>query len=188
MAAVVAVMGPIGSGKTVQANMLAEAMGWHTFSTGQVLRDHIDEPGVDPKVVAAIKEGHLVPSEYVHNIVLRELKQLPAEAGIVLDGSPRKPLEVDQLNRDLPALGRKLDLVIFLHLTKEEAEQRLAKRGRHDDDPQTIQVRWAAYEQDTLPTVERCRAQGLVREVDANAAPEQVHQRIMEVLRAEHLA
>lgn len=188
MAAVVAIMGPIGSGKTAQANMLAEAMGWRTFSTGQVLRDHIEEPGVDPQVVSAIKEGHLVPSEYVHAIVLRELKRIPADAGIVLDGSPRKPLEVDQLNQDLPALGRKLDLVIFLQVGREEAERRLAQRGRHDDNPETIKVRWAAYERDTLPTVEVCRQQGLVREVDAEATPDQVHQRIVEVLRVENLA
>lgn len=188
MAAVVAIMGPIGSGKTVQANLLAEALGWHTFSTGQVLRDHIQEPDADPAVAADIQAGRLVPSEYVHQVVLKELHRLPADAGIVLDGSPRKPLEVQQLNQDLPPLGRKLDLVVFLNVDRTVVEQRLAKRGRHDDSPETIKVRWAAYERDTLPTVELCRQQGLVREVDADAAPDQVHQRIMEVLRGEGLA
>ncbi|TAK88859.1 nucleoside monophosphate kinase [Patescibacteria group bacterium] len=188
MAPVVAIMGPIGSGKSVQARILAEELGWQAVSTGSILREHIKEPGIDPAVVAALNAGHLVPSPYVHKVLLEKLRQLPADTGIVLDGSPRKPGEVHHLNEDLPALGRKLNLVILLKLSREQVEQRLAKRGRHDDQPETIKVRWAEYERDTLPTIELCRQQGLLREVDADAEPAVVQQRILEVLHAEHLA
>lgn len=188
MAAVITIVGPIGSGKTLQAEMAAQALGWQTFSTGQLLRDHVGESHADPEVAAALRTGKLASSQYVQQLVLSKIAEIGNDTGIVLDGSPRKLEEAQRYDQEFPGLGRKMDLVIFLNTGRNEVEQRLAKRGRHDDHPDTIKVRWAEYERDTVPMINYYRDHGLVVDIDGHGNPEEVHNRIIEVLRGKDLA
>jgi adenylate kinase family enzyme len=61
------------------------------------------------------------------------------------------------------------------------------KRGRLDDQPETIKVRWQEFSRDTLPTVEHYRPTGNVQVVDGHGSPEEVNQRIAKVLHDAHL-
>lgn len=188
MAPVITIVGPIGSGKTLQAELLAAALKWRTFSTGQLLRDHSNEPHADPEVVRALRSGTLASSSYVQDLVLRQVKAVKEEVGIILDGSPRKVEEAQRYDQEFPKLGRIMSLVVFLDTGRPTVEQRLAKRGRDDDQPETVKVRWAAYERDTVPMVQYYRDKGMVVDVDGHGDPEQVHGRILEALRGRNLA
>lgn len=179
MAAVVTIMGPIGSGKTLQAEMVASRLGWQTFSTGQLLRDDHTQT-----VQHHLDEGSLAPSEYVQELVMNKIRTIDANTGVVLDGSPRKITEAQYYEQQLPLIGRKLDLVIFLEVDLEEVKQRLAARGRADDNVHTISVRWRHYEQDTLPTVHHLEQQGIaIARISGVGEPDEVQQRVMAALK-----
>jgi adenylate kinase len=183
LAPVITIMGPIGSGKTAQAEMLAQKLGWVTFSTGQLIReDH------NPEATEAGKLGKLAPTDYVQDLVLEKIKSIPSETGIILDGSPRMVAEAERLDIELPKLGRKIDLVIFLNADEPMVEQRLVKRGRHDDHPSVIQVRWNEYQRDTLPVVDRFRDLHLVSDIDGHGTHQQVNDAIIKVIHEKHLA
>ncbi len=182
-APVITIMGPIGAGKTVQAQSLAGALGWETFSTGQLVRDDNNEA-----VKAIMNSGKLSPTEYIQDLVLRKLRTIPDGKGIILDGSPRMMPEAERLDKELPAMGRKINLVVFLQIAEPEVERRLAQRGRPDDAPEIIKVRWQEYQCDTMPVVEHYRTKGVVAEVDALGTPQEVTARIQGVLRHAGLA
>ncbi len=169
MAPLITIMGPIGSGKTDQAQRLAADLGWLTFSTGQLVR----EDG-DVAAMAAAQIGKLAPTAYVQELVLAKIKSIPKTTGIILDGSPRMLAEVERMERDLPKLGRKLNLAIFLQIKESVVEQRLAKRGRSDDQPEIIRVRWDEYQRDTVPVVAYLRSKEAVCEVEADASLDEV--------------
>lgn len=175
-------MGPIGSGKTVQAQAVAKQLGWQTFSTGQLVRED-----ANPEAAAASKAGRLAPTEYVQELVLAKIKSIDGDTGIILDGSPRMPAEIKRLDAELPQIGRHLDLAIFLNISQQEVERRLAARGRHDDHPEIIPVRWAEYERDTLPVVETLRSDGRVCDVDAQASEAVVTAAIIRCLQEREL-
>lgn len=178
MAAVVTIMGPIGSGKTLQAEMLAARLGWETFSTGQLLRDDHSQT-----VQHHLDEGSLAPSKYVQELVMNKIRSIDAATGVVLDGSPRRISEAQYYEAQLPLIGRELDLVIFLEVGLDEVKQRLATRGRTDDNIHTISVRWRHYEQDTLPTVHHLEQQHIaIARISGVGEPDEVQQRVVAAL------
>ena len=179
---VITIMGPIGSGKTMQANLLAKALGWQTFSTGQLIRD-----GDNQLAKELHDKGILAPTEFVQEMILSKIKSYPPNTGIILDGSPRMIAEAERYDKDLPALGRKMNLVIVLGVDRKTIDERLTLRGRDDDTPEGIKARFAQLTNDILPAIERYRTQGIVREVDGDEDAEKVSQRIVRVIKDANL-
>lgn len=176
-APVITIMGPIGSGKTIQAHMLAQKLTWETFSTGQILRDAGNAASRE-----AMKVGNLAATEYVQEVVLQHIRSYAPGKGIILDGSPRMLAEAKRLDDDLPEMGRKMDLVLFLQIEEPSVEVRLMARGRADDRPEVIKVRWQQYTDETMPVVDYYRARGMVRDIDAKGSPEEVAELILKAV------
>lgn len=183
MATVITIMGNIGSGKSVQAQKVAERLNWVTFSTGQLVR----ESNI-PEVVDAHNQGKLAPTEYIQKMILDKIKSIDPSRGIIMDGSPRMLVEAVRYDSELPKIGRKLDLVIMLSLSETESIERLKKRGRVDDTPKAIAERFRTFEEEVKPVIDRYRERGIVREIDAGGSIEAVTERIMEALQGADLA
>ena len=183
MAPVITIMGPIGSGKSVQAELLAKTLKWETFSTGKLIRE-----GSNQEARAAHDAGKLADTRFVQELVLGKIKSFPETSGIILDGNPRMLPEAIRYDEDLPKLGRTMNLVILLMVPEEVLLQRLSNRGRSDDTPEGIKSRFHVYDTEITPTIERYREHGIVREVDGLGTKEAVNARIVEVLHREHLA
>ena len=56
--------------------------------------------------------------------------------------------------------------------------ERLAGRGRGDDDPSVVEKRFKTYENDTLPIVKQYEEKGKLVRVDANGTKEEVFERV----------
>jgi len=132
-----AVLGPPGSGKSVQAQRLAEWLKVPVVSTGALLRK-IDDPGVQ----AAMSRGALVDTRIVSQVIARELSKPETASGFVLDGSPRTLREARMIERNWP-----LDLFIHLDVSQNTSIRRLSERqgGRRDDSPDIIFRRVVDY-------------------------------------------
>jgi adenylate kinase len=73
-------------------------------------------------------QGNLVPDEVTIGIVRDRLQKPDAEKGFLLDGFPRTQAQAEALDAMLNELGRKIDVVINMHVKRENLLARLTGR------------------------------------------------------------
>tara|TARA_B100001179_G_C18521792_1_gene373138 strand:- start:286 stop:933 length:648 start_codon:yes stop_codon:yes gene_type:complete len=120
-------LGPPGAGKGTQARRLAESRGVPHISTGEILREAVQEGtdlGLKAKMV--IESGQLVSDEIMIGIVNDRLDKDDARDGFLLDGFPRTLLQADALDKMLG--GRQPLVVIDLSVNDDELVRRLSTR------------------------------------------------------------
>jgi adenylate kinase len=146
-----------------------------------------DGSGLGLRVAPILASGELVPDELTIALIESRLSQDDAIRGFVLDGFPRNLVQAEALDEMLATIGRPLDAVLFFDLDDETATHRMVGRaadeGRDDDTPEVIARRLAIYHEQTEPVVERYRAAGTLKTIDAGRAVEDVFDQIEGALR-----
>ncbi|TBT86641.1 adenylate kinase [Propioniciclava sinopodophylli] len=185
------IMGPPGAGKGTQASSIADHYGIVTISTGQLFRDNIQlGTPLGKQIEALIAAGNLVPDEVTNQMVFQRLASpdVKKRGGFLLDGYPRTLEQVEALDGELVRSRRKLQAVIALVADPSQLVERLLKRaeieGRADDNADSIRHRIDVYHAETAPLLEVYRDRGLLVEVDAMGAVEDVRTRITDALDA----
>ena len=185
------IMGPPGAGKGTQASTIADHYGIVTISTGQLFRDNIQlGTPLGKQIEALIAAGNLVPDEVTNQMVFQRLASpdVKKRGGFLLDGYPRTLEQVEALDGELVRSRRKLQAVIALVADPSQLVERLLKRaeieGRADDNADSIRHRIDVYHAETAPLLEVYRDRGLLVEVDAMGAVEDVRTRITNALDA----
>jgi len=126
----ISILGPQGSGKGTQAKMLAERFNLEHIDVGRALREiaKLNTPlGKKIYEIQNVKKG-LVPNWILSEIFKMEINSLPREKGLIIDGAPRIMEQADFIEEKLKEYGRKIDGVIFINITDEEAIKRISKR------------------------------------------------------------
>jgi len=155
-------IGAQGSGKSTQAEIFAKKLNLPHIQSGQLVRDEAEkETEISQKARNLIEHGQLAPDDLVADLVQARLVQPDTVNGFVLDGYPRHQAQADMY---MP----KIDLVINLELSREEAIKRLLLRNRHDDTPEAIKTRLDTFERLTRPIIEQFRQKGILRDIDAS--------------------
>jgi len=125
----IVLMGPPGSGKGTQAELLEEKLEIPHISTGDMFRSAIKEgSGLGQKVKEYLDKGELVPDELTIALVKERLAAPDAEKGFLLDGFPRTVKQAEALDELLSEMGRKLNLVLNLEVAEEKLLARLTGR------------------------------------------------------------
>jgi len=201
------ILGPQGSGKGTQADLLATRFGIPHLDIGQILREHIaNKTPIGKKIEAAMKKGELLPSDVVNKVVETRLEQEDCTDGFVLDGYPRELNEAEFLDELTD-----IDAVVMLDIPDEVAVKRLSARRvcigciaplyglpkdigkecascngklaqREDDKPDVVKKRLEVYHEETEPLVEYYRPRHIVHVVDGQGTIEEVFRRIMTAL------
>ncbi len=123
-------LGPPGSGKGTQANMLQEKFNIPKISTGDILRAAVeDRTGLGKQAKSFMDKGELVPDEIVIGLIKERIVEPDCEAGYILDGFPRTIVQAEKLGETLVAMDREIDLVVDLEVDPEELLIRLAGRS-----------------------------------------------------------
>ena len=192
-------LGPPGAGKGTQSSRLAETFDLEHITTGDALRANKDmetEYGTPREYMDA---GELVPDGLVNEIV----KAATDEAdGFILDGYPRNLSQVEYLDSIT-----ELDAVVLLDVGEDELLRRLTGRRvdpetgdvyhtefnmpdddeiverleqRDDDTEEVATERLEVYRENTEPVVEHYRETDDLIEVDGEAEPDAVFDRIVE--------
>lgn len=199
-------MGPQGSGKGTQAEMLSKKMGIPALSMGQLLREEIDaKTEIGLEITSILHVGNLVSDVIAAKLLQKRLQKPDTEEGYILDGFPRNRSQFDAFSFDIPTH------VIVISITKEETLKRLRGRLtclscgrvshinqgkkigdpcvcggvyaiRNDDTEEAIMRRLAIYYHDTIPIIEEYKKQGLVRSIDGGGSIEEVFECILQVL------
>lgn len=157
-------LGPPGSGKGTQAQLLVQRYGIVQLSTGEMLRAAVaagTPVGLKAKEIMA--SGGLVPDEVVVGIISDRIDQPDAKRGFILDGFPRTVPQAEALDDLLRHKHLKLDAVIELRVNESallnRVETRVAQmreRGeevRVDDTPEVLTKRLASYRSQTEPLI-----------------------------------
>lgn len=174
--------GIAGSGKGTQAALLAKRTGWPTLSSGEVLRQNLNNPAIQAKV----ESGQLVDDTELIPLLEREFSKLGAgKHEFILDGTPRNLEQARWLDQKIKIGELKLAAIIHIKLSKKAALERLRSRGRHDDDPETIQGRFKFYEKSVIPAIGYLKSQGYkIDEIDGRGSPKEVAASIRRLLEA----
>ncbi|MCA1384029.1 MULTISPECIES: adenylate kinase [unclassified Bradyrhizobium] len=157
-------LGPPGSGKGTQAQLLVQRYGIVQLSTGEMLRAAVaagTPVGLKAKEIMA--SGGLVPDDVVVGIISDRIEQPDAKSGFILDGFPRTVPQAEALDELLKRKHLKLDAVIELRVNESallsRVETRVAQmreRGeevRLDDTPEVLTKRLASYRSQTEPLI-----------------------------------
>jgi|TARA_B100001123_G_C15154237_1_gene964776 adenylate kinase len=175
-------LGPPGAGKGTQAETLCEAFTIPHISTGNMLREAVDEEtelGLEAK--ALMDAGILVSDEVIVGLVEDRISKGDCKNGFLFDGFPRTIPQAQALvDRDIP-----IDAVIEIHVPDQDIIERMSGRRMHpgsgrnyhviynppkidgkddltgedlvqreDDEPETVKDRLKVYEDQTAPLID----------------------------------
>lgn len=155
-----AIIGPSGSGKGTQAQLIAQKYHLTHISTGELFRKEYEAKS--PEGLAAFaywSVGHWVPDEETFSLLKLYLEK--AQNGFVLDGYPRTVDQGKVLDFYLKEQNLKLDLVVNLVVSEDEVVKRLllraqkdkARKGasRKDETEKVIRQRMVSFKQSIKP-------------------------------------
>lgn len=170
------ILGPPGAGKSVQAELLSEKGKVQWLSLGQILRENLSKD-----VKRRMEKGELVSDEVVYGLLEKALDEAPANPPIMLDGFPRRYSQLEWLVDYSERNNCEVSMIIHLMISEEEALSRLDKRGRLDDDVETVSVRFRQYKKDVTLVVNTFGERGVtIYEIDGSDTIENVQKAMIE--------
>lgn len=117
-------LGPQGSGKGTQAEMLAAELKIPVIATGDIYRTEAKKKTIfGEKVSSYINQGKLVPDDITNALVEKRLAAKDCQKGYILDGYPRTLAQVSVLDKLAD-----LTQVILVDISNKEAVYRIAGR------------------------------------------------------------
>lgn len=209
----IVLVGPPGSGKGTQGDLLEKKLGIPHVSSGDLLRSSAFNGSEEGrKAKECMDRGQLVPDEVVIGLIKKRVSEPDCESGFVLDGFPRNPAQAEELEKELGQEG--VDHVVALEVPVQTIVGRLSGRRtcsgcgklyhksfnppriegrcdvccrelfiRDDDRESTVRERLAVYHRQTEPLMGFYAGRGLLRRVDGAAETRQVTDRILAVVR-----
>ena len=209
----VIMLGPPGAGKGTQAERLARGHGLPKISTGDILREAVqDDSDLGRAAQATMAAGSLIPDEVMIGIVRERLKRDDARAGFVLDGFPRTVVQATALDALIDGRGPLVVLDIIVPedvLVRRLATRRICSKcgvnaavewtgackncggaliARMDDGVEIVRERLKVYQRETKPLVDYYSARPSFRSIDGNQPPDavtaQVDAAVMEAARS----
>ncbi len=177
-------IGPPGAGKGTQSGHLAEHLGVKNLSTGDVLREARDAgEEIGLKAAEYLDAGELVPDDIVVEIVAQRLGSSDCcQKGYLFDGFPRTLPQAEALDELLEKHSAPLEGALEFIVPLEVLFERLSKRGRSDDDEETIKQRLQIYADMTKPLDEYYENRGILRRIDAVGSEEEVFARLLKAV------
>jgi adenylate kinase len=121
--------GAPGAGKGTQGGHLIETYGIPRIATGDILRaQRRAGSALGQKVMSYMDRGELVPDDLMITIIRERLHEPDAQQGFILDGFPRTVAQAEALDSMLDQLGRRIDAVIYLRVSRQVLIDRLSHR------------------------------------------------------------
>lgn len=125
----VIMMGPPGSGKGTQAELIKDHLGLPHISTGEIFRDNIKRNTLlGQRAGQFIEKGSLVPDELTCEMLFDRIENDDCVNGYILDGFPRTIAQAECLDNYLSSKGQKLDYVLNMSIPDQEVIRRLCGR------------------------------------------------------------
>lgn len=207
---IVILLGLPGSGKGTQGSVLADELKIPHISTGDIFRKvSLGESDESRLISSYMREGKLVPSDLVNQLVIKYIVSEECSAGCILDGYPRTLSQaeyfIEHVDSDV--------YVLFFELGDDEVIKRILGRyncsscgkvynkysyrpkkegicdscgsnhfvSREDDDEETIARRIELYKEETLPLVQYYKNKGSFFLIDAAGSRAEVTKEVLRI-------
>jgi adenylate kinase len=204
-------LGPPGSGKGTQGELIEKKYGFPKISTGDLLRREVQEKTpLGGMAEAKMNKGELVSDEIVIEMIKHRILQPDCKRGYILDGFPRNVVQA----RRLEDIGEKRrEIVIDIHLSEQALIQRLSARRicsncgaiynllirkprkegrcdvcgseliqRKDDDPEVIKERLRVYQEQAEALIDYYSKKNVYFRIDGEGKSEAISKNIYSVL------
>jgi adenylate kinase len=183
----VLLIGPPGSGKGTQGEVLASRLGVEHIAAGDLLRAEVAAGSeIGREVESMLERGDLVPDRIMLALLLPRVVAAAESGGYLLDGFPRSVEQAVEARKLAEQAGAGPDAVIYLDVPREELMRRILRRaeeqGRADDNAQTVENRLQVFDEATRPLVDYYRERGLLHVVDAAREADTVTTAILDSL------
>lgn len=183
-------LGMPGAGKSTQGKLLSESLNIPWISIGHLLRDEFRKgtpDGIEANQYSS--KGLNCPIEIKIRILEKILIEVDkSKNGFVLDNYPRTKDDLKHLQSFTKKIGIKIDKVILLKTSEEEAIERLLEKGqvdvggkrRDDNSLENIKVRiQKGFKEDAEGILDYFRSLGVLVEINGERSVEEVHGAIM---------
>tara|TARA_S200000501_G_C20439819_1_gene576052 strand:+ start:19 stop:603 length:585 start_codon:yes stop_codon:yes gene_type:complete len=179
----VILFGPPGAGKGTQAKHLVKQLKSFQISTGDILRDEIQNNSeIGKKIVEDMSDGRFVSDEIVNSLIEKLIFDPSKKNKLIFDGYPRSLTQAKNLEKLLEKTNQKIDFVFFLNVNKEtiikRIEQRKTIENRTDDDLNTIVKRYDKYMETTKPVLDFYSKNSNFYELDGSSKIEEITAKI----------
>lgn len=120
----IVLLGPQGSGKSTQAEVIADFLAVPVVIASQILQKIVaKQSDLGKKIGELMVHGELVPDEHMINLMLEELGGSTCFNGFILDGFPRNLVQAQALDNSCG-----VDKVFNIEISDEEAIRRIHGR------------------------------------------------------------
>jgi len=121
--------GPPGAGKGTQAQYLVKKYKYYQLSTGDLLRDEIEnKTNMGSEISEIIGRGEMVTDEIVDYLILNIIRNEKYKNKIIFDGYPRNTDQAKNLSKILNDNDQAIGLIIFLNVKRDEIIRRIVGR------------------------------------------------------------
>jgi adenylate kinase len=207
----IVLLGPPGSGKGTQGNLIEDKYGFPKISSGDLLREAVRQgTQLGKKAEVFMNRGELVSDQIVLAMIEERINKPDCGNGYVLDGFPRNIAQAQALEE---IDRRSSEIVLDIQLDEEDLIARLQARRicsrcqaiynlqlrppksegicdvcggeliqREDDKPEVIRERLRVYRQETEKLIDYYKKGNVYNRVDGRGGIEAVFGRISAVL------
>ncbi|MFH1071826.1 MAG: adenylate kinase [Nanoarchaeota archaeon] len=188
-------IGPQGSGKGTQAEIIAKEFNIPHISTGDIFRENIKKKTELGKTAQQyMNQGLLVPDEVTNRMVRERISQPDCDQGFILDGYPRT---LNQLVTMFEFTA--IDVALDIEISDDESIERISGRRvcrkcgsnfhinyhkpkkdsicdacggelylREDDEPDALLKRLEIYHEQTQPILELLKKKGILKIINGS--------------------
>ncbi|MDP3057263.1 MAG: nucleoside monophosphate kinase [bacterium] len=202
------ILGPSGSGKGTQAELLARKFDLKMVDGGEYLRSILaSKSGAFKKLAEKMNKGNLAPTDIIRDWIKKQVFGKPISRGLIFSGQPRMIGEAKLTLKWFRESKRGVPVVIFLKVSAREVLKRLAKRyicekckkvytlnefpkkpcgacggkiiKRADDTPKLIRNRLAYFREQVAKTLEFFKKKGILIEINGEQGVALVNREIL---------
>jgi adenylate kinase len=139
-------IGPPGSGKSVQARLLSKSHKVPAISMASLLKEEMGKKTPLAKALASsLASGELVSDDAANEVMKARLLRRDTGRGFILDGYPTTEKQARALDDFLAEHSFPKPIVVVLEAPDQVLRKRMKSRGRADDTPENIERRIREY-------------------------------------------
>jgi len=205
-------IGPSGSGKDTQAELLVNSFEFKRVSTGDLMREiSSGDHYIQEMIRKSMVEGFL-SDNFVFGLLQIYLAHTHFDK-IILSGVVRRDSQIELLDYTLFKINDRLDKVVYFDLSDEEATKRMTARTRcpkcgtnynllynppkqemicdldgttltrrPDDSEEGMKNRLEDFHKDNEEIIEEYEKRGILIKIDASKSIEEIHKEVLEKL------
>ena len=181
------IFGPPGAGKGTQADFIVNKFNLYKLSTGEVLRNEINnKTELGEKISSIINSGSFVSDDIVKKLVENFISDNKYKDRLIFDGYPRNLNQAKTLKELLNKYQQKIDLVLQLSVSLDTIKKRILERQtlekRADDSEEIAIKRYKTYEKSTEPVIEFYKKLNLLKVIDGERSIDQINKEISDII------